>query len=357
MPVQINDVVTSPSGTSSMPVAQAWTYKVTIGRLEATQSDPQGLESIVVEDHVDMIGMAEISFGPDLDPWSNVDLGNDVRIEMGVDAPHPVFVGKVTGLRHVRRGGRERLVVIAMDPLAILAASRRTKTFVHASDTDVFRQVAGAVGVPVRRADSGSFSRPYVMQRNESDLDLLRRLATRNGFILFAEEGELVFGQPSLTGRAVEVRDADLRDLDWTISTLGVPKGVEVHTWDPGARQDLEGTAGPSEVVAIGEGTMSVGAPWSLWDDIAHLSDVEVTSQALAKAVAIAELNRHSWGFLRGRAVVTGNPLIRADSRVKLLCARENFKPDGWVVGSRHLMEPGRAYTTEIQFCSNTRPT
>ena len=219
-----------------------------------------------------------------------------------------------------------------------LAASRRTKTFVHASDTDVFHQVAGAVGIPVRRADTGSFSRPYVMQRNESDLDLLRRLATRNGFILFAEEGELVFGQPSLTGRSVEVRDADLRDLDWTMSTLGVPKGVEVHTWDPGARQDLEGTAGPSEVVAIGDGTLSVGAPWSLWDDIAHLSDVEVTSQALAKSVAIAELNRHSWGFLRGRAVVTGNPLIRADSRVKLLCAREHFKPDGWVVGSRHLM-------------------
>lgn len=356
MPVQINEVVTSPSGTSSMPVAQTWAYKVTIGRLTVTQSDPQGLESIVVEDHVDLIGIAEISFGPNLDPWSQVELGNPVRVEMGTDAPQPVFVGKVTGLRHVRRGGRERLVVIAMDPLSTLAASRRTKTFQHASDTDVVRQVASAAGLTVRRADSGAFSRPYVMQRNESDLDLLRRLATRNGFVLFATEGELVFGSPSLNARPIEVNDADLRELDWTMSTLSVPKGVEVHTWDPGARSDLEGTAGPSDVVAIGEGTMSVGAPWSLWDDIAHLSDVEVTSQSLAKSVAIAELNRHSWGFLRGRAVVTGNPQIRADARVKLLCAREQFRPDGWVVGSRHLMEPGRAYTTEIQFCSNTRP-
>lgn len=360
MPTQINDLVVTNSGTpgsgSSMPVAQAWTYKVTIGRLEVTQSNPQGLESIVVEDHVDMIGMAEVSFGPELDPWSNVDLGDDVKVEMGEDSPRPIFVGKVTGLRHVRRGGRERLVVIAMDPLARLAASRRTTTFVHASDTDVLRQVAAAAGIQVRRADSGSFSRPYVMQRNESDLDLLRRLATRNGFVLFADEGELVFGAPSFNARPVEVRDADLKDLDWTMSTLQVPKGVDVHTWDPGARQDLEGSAGPNEVVAIGEGTMSVAASWSLWDDIAHLSDVEVTSQALAKAVAIAELNRHSWSFLRGRAVVTGNPLLRADSRVKLLCARERFRPDAWVVGSRHLMEPGRAYTTEIQICSNTRP-
>lgn len=341
---------------ATFAIAQAWTYKVRIGRLEATQADPQGLESIVVEDHVDMIGMAEVSFGPNLDPWSRVDLGQDVRIEMGADATRPVFVGVVTGLRHVRRGGRERLVVIAMDPLCKLAASRRTATFEHASDTDVLHQVASAAGLQVRRADAGSFSRAYVLQRNESDLDLVRRLAARNGFIVHADEGHLVFGAPSFNARPIEVQEEDIRDLDWTMSTLQVPSGVEVHTWDPGAAQDLEGTARAADVVAIGDGALAVGAPWSLWADVAHLSDVEVTDQALAKAVAIAELNRHSWTFLRGRAVVTGNPEIHADTRVKLVCARDGFKPDVWVVGTRHLMEPGRAYTTELQICSNTRP-
>lgn len=342
--------------TAALPLNPSWTYKVTIGRTECTPRDAKGLEAIVVEDHVELIACAELSFGTLSPDWGAFDFGQDVRVELGEGDERAVFVGIVTDLRHVRRGGRERLVVIAMDPLVRLAATRKTRSFRDAADADVVQQVASGAGLNIRRSDSGQFARAYVLQRNESDLDLVRRIATRNGFVAYCDQGELVFGRPAIGATPLELGAADIRELDWTMSTRNVPNGMELHAWDPGAGEDANGVAASSDVPKIGEGTLSVGAPWTLWTERSHLSDVEVVAPSAAQSVAIAALERASWTFLRGRATVTGSPRLHADVRVKLRTGRSGFEPDVWVLGTRHMLEPGRAYTTELTFCSNTRP-
>jgi hypothetical protein len=60
---------------------------------------------------------------------------------------------------------------------------------------------------------------------------------------------------------------------------------------------------------------------------------------------------------VRGTATVVGRADLRAGSRVKLAGRQPGFDLDVFVIASRHVLEPGRGYATELRFCSNTMPT
>lgn len=333
----------------------AATFKVELpGIGEVTQAEPKNLQRLVVETHLDKIGVAHITFVGDFKP-SSVTIGGDVKISMGGSADN-AFTGVVTGFRHCWRGGVETVTIEAMDPLVKLACSRETKVWGGAvgdaiKDSDVAGDVIGAGGCTSGNVEETSEARPYILQRNESNLSFLKRLAARNGYLVFCEEGEINFQKPQFSGASEEVTQEDISVLDYQRSDMDLPQAVEVSGWDYVAKERVVGNS--SDITAIGGGSTPSGVTFQA---DSYISDVFVNSESAAKGMAEAEMNRLARTFVRGSCSTSGNGAIKIGGKVKFIGSYEKFNPEGLVVAVRHVVEPGAVYQSTFWFVGNTEP-
>lgn len=344
------------SGNSQISTNQAARYTITLGGGEISQADPKGLEYLCVEDHCDMIGVAEFTFaGGAGTEWGSLEIGADVEVKIGGD-DRKLFVGFITGLRHSYQQGRDSLTVLAMDPLCKLAASRVVKVYEEMTDSDIASAVISDGGATAGTVDSTSGTHKYVFQRNESNLVFLRRLAARNGYLVMANEGNIDFKSAQFSGSSTELAKDQVISLDYTFSTRVLPPSITCYGWDYVRKEMVEGTASSGDIQAIGGGTNAVEKAGILWSGDSYISDVLVNSQEGAVEMAKAELNRLARNFLRGRAVVQGNGAVHAGTKVKFSGHQEKYNPEGYVISSRHRVFVKGGFTSEIVFCSNAFP-
>lgn len=333
-------------------------FIVEIDGQQLTQSEPKGLESLIVEDHVDMIGMCELAIAMDdgVDV-SSFEIGKDVSVQVG-EVTTPIFVGKIAEVRHTFEHGRSTYAVVAYDPLHKLASSRATAVFEEVTDSEIVNQVLSNAGVEAGTVDSTSETIPYTLQRDESNHGFLRRIAARNGYHLLAQEGKIDFVKPQYSGSFTEVPKEELVMMDYRTSPVRLPPELTVRHWDPLTKAQVEGSASSGDIDLIGSGTNAVSSDSGVWDSSSPtlVSDVMVSTQSGATAMARAELNRLSLGYLRGRAVMEGNGNLRINSLVKFVGHRSGFNASVYVLSSRHQIFVGSGYTTTITFCSNTVP-
>lgn len=338
----------------SLSENQAPHYEVSVGSVTCTHTEPNGMEYLQVEDHVDLIGVARVSLGLECADWASIKIGDEVTIKVG-GSSRKMFVGQVTGFRHSWQAGKQTLTVIAMDPLVLMSASRRTQIFEEQKDSDVVSAVISASGASAGTVDSTSETHVYIFQRNESDLNFAKRMAARNGYLLMANEGKVDFTKAQFSDSPVEINPGTLLALDWESSDVQVPPELTVIGWDYLTKETVEATASSGAIETIGGGSNAVSEA-KTWAETSYVTDLHVTTQAGATAVAEGELNRLARNFLRGRAQVEGTDQIYAGKLVSFVEQRTGFNPTGFVVSTRHIIEPNKGYTTEIFFCSNTHP-
>jgi phage protein D len=334
---------------------KAYKFTATVGGREFTQSEQGGLEHMLIEDHVDLVGVARFTFNLDHGSWSSIQIGSDVEVKVGSNQ-RKMFVGVVTGMRHAYKQGRETMTVVAMDPLIKASASRRTETYEKMTDSDIVQQVIGKAGMTPGTVDATTEVNDYVIQRNEGDLEFMKRLAARNGYLLMVKEGKVDFVKPQYAAAPAEIKPEQIEDLDYQMSANQVPPGITSHGWDYNAVEKVEGSAGSGDVVAIGGGKNAVEAAAMIWKDKAFITEVTSHTQTSAKDTAVSELNRAARNFLRGTARVDGNGDIFAGGRVKFTGHPKGFNADVYVISARHVFEFKRGYITEFSFCSNTMP-
>jgi hypothetical protein len=80
-------------------------FTVNVAGTKITQAEPNGLQSLMVEDHVDMIGVCEMTFVGSRIDWGSLEIGADVDVTVG-GSTRKLFVGFITGLRHRMSTGR-----------------------------------------------------------------------------------------------------------------------------------------------------------------------------------------------------------------------------------------------------------
>ncbi len=338
---------------------EAFRYTVTItgkdtagsSKSEYSQASPAGLDHVIVEDHVDMIGMSQLQFNLNQCGWDQFKIGNEVEVSVG-GSDRKMFAGVISGVRMSLQSGREVVTVMAMDPLCKMASSRVTRTWTDKTDSAIVEDVLGGDKGNVEATDE---THAYVLQRNESNLEFLKRLAARSGRLLMANEGKVDFIVPNMGGSPVDIAADAIESLDFGYSSAEVPKSVTCYGWDYVTNEKVEGTAGEVEE-PVGDGSDAVTETGKIWEENSFISDVLVSSQDGAKAMAEAELARAARNFLRGRAVIEGNGELFAGSTVKFSGMRPGFNVTAYVVSTRHVMELSRGFTTELNFCSNTMP-
>jgi phage protein D len=338
------------------PANNAARYRVTVGGLTCTQDNPQGLEYLMVEDHLDMIGVAEISFkagsGNQAD-WESFEIGTDVEVTVG-NGSRKVFVGTVTSMKHGQTKGNPGLTLKCMDPLSKVAATRNTKTWEDKSDSDIVSEILGQHGV-AGVVDSVDGTPPkYTFQRNESDFVFIRRLAARNGYLVMANEGKVDFKKPQFSGPSTEVPRDQLISLDYNQNSRSIPSSVKVVGWDYATKQKIEGTASSSDIQGIGSGSNTTESGGFAGEMV--ISDVQVSSQEDAKKMAVSELNRLARQGVQGTATVQGSGDLYAGGRMDLSQHATGFNPEVLIVSARHRVHNKTGFVTEVTFCSNTAP-
>jgi phage protein D len=340
-------------------------FKISLGSVvkDATQQNSQGVESFTVEEHLDMVGVAQVTIRPnDNVDFSAMKIGDDVTIQVGGSAR--AFKGLITGFRMTLQGNEPKMTVIAMDALAVLASSRHTRTWPAdgnnagsetVSDSDIFNEVVGEAGLTAGDVESIPAAAKYVFQRNESDLNFLKRLAARNGLMLRVVDGKVNFEKAEFTGEGVSFEYKTCKGLEYTWSPIWVPPTLKVHGWDYMTKDLVSGEHSALTGMGSGEDAIAFGAK-KIWQADSHISDVLVTSDTGAKGMAEAELERLGRNFLRGRVIVDGSGEAFPGQPISITGFGKH-NPNGYIVSCRHIVTTGPDdFRTEIHFCGNTAP-
>jgi phage protein D len=339
-------------GTSN----SATSYTVKLGDQEFTQPEKDGLESIVIEDHVDMVEMMTLKIGGgEGQPEWKAEIGQTVEVYMGEESK-VLFKGEVTSLEPSWAvNGITTLSIRALDNCHRLARGRKTRWFEKKKDSEVAQTVGAEANLSVD-ADETETTHDYILQRNESNYAFLKRLAARNNFILAVDEGKLLFKKAETSGSATTITmGKNLRSLRMNFNSMDQVSKVVVRGWDIREKKEIVGTCEVGEVETIGGG--QIGGKLSsekFGDSVAYITDVPVASQDQANEVAKAEMNRLARQFGKGTCVVEGSDSLRAGAVVEFSGLQTGHNGNFYIISSRHTITAHAGYLTELTFCSNT---
>lgn len=338
-------------------VRSATSYLVTVGGMTFQQTETDGLAQLVVEDHVDMVQMMSLRMGGGENrPTWDVKIGDPVECKMG-EGSTPIFVGEVTALEpSFQSDGVSSITIRALDNVHRLGRGRKTRFWNDMKDSDVISEVGAESGLSVD-ADTTNEVLPYILQRNESNIAFCKRLAARNNFVLRVDpaSGKLLFKKASFQGQSTTVTMGEtLRSLRMAYNSADQVQKVVVRGWDPSTKAEIVGEATTGDIEAIGGGEVGAQASNCFGDATTYVTDVPVSSQSMAREIAVAEINRLARSFCRGSGSVQGNDAIRAGAVVELAGLAPGQNGKVFVLSSRHVISGRTGYTTEFTFCSNT---
>jgi uncharacterized protein len=332
-------------------------YTLTITSDAYTQSDSSGLVSIMVEEHVDMIGMLVCRFSAS--DGLAYQIGDEIKLSVGDEE---VFAGFITALEPSMSVGDGAFATLrAMDPLYKLTRGRKTKQYDEMTDSDAAKQVLSDAGLSAD-ADSTSPTHEYILQRNESDMAFLKRLAARNNFMLRMVDGKACFKKAQYSGNGTEYEfnntsgdeQAPIVSVNMTYTSADQVQEVVVRGWDYNKKEEIVGTATSSDVDKIGDGELGLDVCSTFGDATAYVTDVPVTDQSLADALASSELNRLSRQFLRGSARLQGVGVgLRAGAMVTFKGLPSACNGRFFIISTRRAWGTA-GVTIDIRFCSNT---
>jgi uncharacterized protein len=333
-------------------------FEIDLGGMQITQVEGDGVEMLVVEDHVDMLDMFSLRMGgtSGQPKWSGFKEGQDVTVKVGKKTK-PIFVGQTISTEPgYQVEGISSINIRAMDKMHILGRGRETRYFEDMKDSDVVSKVAGEKGLPIGSIEATEETHPYILQRNESNIAFLKRLAARNNYLLRMEDGKLAFKKATFSGSVFTLKMGDnLRSLKVSFNTQDMVQKVIVRGWDVMKKETIIGEAGTGDITQIGGGELGANLAGQFGDSTAYITDVPVSSQAQAKAMAIAEINRIARGFCRGSATIQGNEDVRAGKVVTIEGLQPGVNGEVYILASRHIVSARSGYTTEFSFCATNK--
>jgi phage protein D len=314
------------------------------------------MEQLVLEDHVDMTSYLAVRIGgTEGQPDWKVEIGQTVKVKLG-EGGVLLFTGDVTAVEPSWTGeGITTLTVRALDQTHRLARGRKTRWFENKKDSDVAQTVGKDCGLSLE-VEGTTEVHPYILQRNESDLAFLKRLAARNNYQVAVTEGKLIFRPAKTSGDGVTLTmGSNIRSVRMQMNSQDMVSKVVVRGWDPREKKEIVGTATTGDIEAIGKGEKGADIAKSKFGETtAYITDVPVATQAQANELAKSEMNRLARQFVHGTGVANGNDKLRAGTIVTFEGLPGGHKGGFYIVSSRHVITPTNGYVTEFAFCSNT---
>jgi len=334
-------------------------FQLTLGGTTHTQPSAQGLEQLTIEDHVDMTEQLTVKLsGAEFAPKWQIKIGDPVEAKVGAGSVL-AFKGEVISVDPSWSvEGMLSITVRAYDNTHRLGRGRKTRFFEKKTDSEIAQTVGAESGIEVD-ADPTEERRDYTLQRNESNLTFLKRLAARNNFQLTVDEGKLIFKKASTASQAAVIEmGKNLRSLRMSFNTMEQVTEVVTRAWDIREKKEIVGRATSGDIEKIGGGDIGAALSNSKFGShIAYITDVPLTNQSQANELAKAELNRAARQFGRGSCTADGSDALRAGQMVTFAGLNGAYNGSYFIVSSKHVVGASTGYITEFQFCSNTMGT
>jgi len=265
------------------------------------------ISRIVVEMAEELLNQCFILFtDPDQKIINGKDFGPGIAIsvELGyIGKLKPVFDGEVVSIEpRFARDKPPAVVVRAYERLHRLALAPKTRSYINADVKAVAQKVAQAHGLGVE-APGGS--KDHILQPNITDLELLRKIASRTGNKLYIDRKKLVIGPPPRMGELELVPGEGLKRVKVRLkSTEQVPK-VIVRGWDQKAKKEVVGQATPSGEAAAGD---KAAKPFARKDFV--VEGVQLADTKDAELVAKATVAKVAERYVEATGEILGMPTV-----------------------------------------------
>lgn len=247
-------------------------------------------------------------------------------------------------------GGLPQVTVAGFDLSYPMTKRQDSFNWDRKKDSEIVVDVAEDYGLDVDPVDT-QVTHPKVEQHAETDARFLRKLAERNGYVLYVEpERTLRFAPPRLD-------EDEIVTLEWGKGLLSFApevnlaeqvSEVEVRGWDPRGKQEIVGKATAADVRGKKETGALSGA------DLARLLARESRVSVRRPVHSSQEATRLAQGILEGRAerFVTGAgetigiPTLRIDRNVRILGVGRDYERAYYVEQTTHAITSAGYRTT-----------
>jgi phage protein D len=254
------------------------------------------------------------------------------------------------------QGGAPELSISGYDNVFPLTIGKSSETWANDHDSRVVQQIAGQRHLAVE-AEQTKEARPQIEQNQESDFEFIRKLAQRNYYKVYVEEGAkasvLRFAPPNdKSGPVVRlVWGAGLLSFRPSANLAGQVGAAEVYGWDPKKADRFLGQAGRGDLTDLAGNQRSAG------ELLARIVGEKqptlrirqpVYSESEANTRAQAALNENEEEFLTGDGESIGLPEIRPDQNLELAGLGTPFSRTWYVEQATHRVDSG-GYRTSFR--------
>jgi uncharacterized protein involved in type VI secretion and phage assembly len=238
-----------------------------------------------------------------------------------------------------------------------LHRTKRTQTYQNMTADDIARKVCQKAGLQPGTIDSAGAPHDFVQQNNETDWELLWRLALALDFEVEVDDKKLHFRKArragggdgaAAGGEPFTLRWGDTL-LDFRPRVTGVQQvdEVVVRGWDPKTKRSIEATAkvdGLSSQIGIPRDE----AASALGGGTLTIADRPVATQAEAAALARSVAAQVANSFVEAEGVCRGDPRVRAGSAVKIDGVGKRFGGVYTVSATTHVFRGTKGYETRF---------
>jgi uncharacterized protein involved in type VI secretion and phage assembly len=319
------------------------------------------LNEVRVEQSVNLPDAARLRFQDDFD-MTHIDthpfaFGASVEIllqPVGGDVFTKVFKGEVVSIEGEFEEAGVYLNVRAYGKGHRLNRAKKNKTFLNQTYKDVASMIASEAGLSVQADPDPGGSRKFIQQSNETGWEFLVRLAGEIGFSVSEREGKLYFTKaedPLQGGTKTLTWGKDLVAFRPRMTGVQQVDRLVVRGWDPGAKQNLVGTATGAQVKlnsTIGI-TRSKAAGAAFGNAEVELGDHLVTTRTEADALAKSAIERKANAYVEATGKAEGNPGLKAGDWVEIDKVGTKFKGKYLLSEVVHVYSESKGYSTSFR--------
>jgi phage protein D/phage baseplate assembly protein gpV len=262
-----------------------------------------------------------------------------------------VFEGEIVTLEPRWGAGGVELLVRAYDHSHVLMRSRRVRTFQNQTSSDIVSKLLTEAGFQGQCDPSGE-PHEFVQQDNETDWELIWRLADRSGMELLIDGRTASLRKPTAEG-AIELEwPKTLRSFNPRVTAVQQVDEVTLRAQDPKTKQAIDvSVSSPQQVAEIGLDRATFAD--AFFAARTHIATEPVKSQAEGTSVAQAKLDRLANAYVAIEASTPGNPKVRAGASVKISGVGEQFSGTYPVTQAVHIFRGGSTYETSFSNVPN----
>jgi phage protein D/phage baseplate assembly protein gpV len=293
--------------------------------------------------------------------WANdssLDIGKSVEIEFETtpwdeesSVRTSVIKAEITALEpDFSAEGLTTMTLRGYDKSHRLHRGRQTRTFLQVKDSDLAQTIAGEAGLSAQ-VDATTVTYEYVLQSNQTNMEFLRSRAERNGYQVFAADGNLYFKKGDFTlgdGPTLTFMD-DLFSFHPCYTAGHQADKMTVRSWDPKQKQAISSQKTPNAALNQGGYGQTGGAKASSAFGSAEevIVDRPVFTADEATAFATGLSDDISREFVQAEGVCDGDPRVKAGWSITIQGVASRFSGKYFVTSATHVWS-GEGYRTRF---------